>query len=94
MENVEYRTVKAPENHLVLAILTTLFCCLPTGIIALVYAIQTNSAITAGNLEAAAINSQKAKFWGMLGFWIGLGSVLLYAVLTLIAGILGVATAS
>ncbi len=60
------------ENHLVLAILTTLFCCLPFGIVSIVYAIQVNSALAARNYELAKINSEKAKYWGMVSLWIGL----------------------
>lgn len=60
------------ENHLVLAILTTLFCCLPFGIVSIVYAVQVNSALAARNHELAKINSEKAKYWGMMSLWIGL----------------------
>ena len=51
----------AIENHLVLAVLTTLFCCLPFGIVSIVYSVQVNSALNARNYELAKINSQKAK---------------------------------
>lgn len=60
------------ENHLALAILTTLFCCLPFGIVSIVYAVQVNSALAARNYELAKINSEKAKYWGMMSLWIGL----------------------
>lgn len=55
-----------------LAILTTLFCCLPFGIVSIVYAVQVNSALAARNYELAKINSEKAKYWGMMSLWIGL----------------------
>ena len=55
-----------------LAILTTLFCCLPFGIVSIVYAVQVNSALAARNYELAKINSEKAKYWGMVSLWIGL----------------------
>ncbi len=60
------------ENHLALAILTQLFCCLPFGIVSIVYAVQVNSALAARNYELAKINSEKAKYWGMVSLWIGL----------------------
>lgn len=59
------------DNHLVLAVLTTIFCCLPFGIISIVYAVQVNSALAVGNYELAKANSEKAKFWGMLALAIG-----------------------
>ena len=40
-------------NYLVQAILVTIFCCLPFGIVAIVFAAQVNSALAAGNYEAA-----------------------------------------
>ena len=60
------------ENHLALAVLTTLFCCLPFGIVSIVYAVQVNSALAARNYELAKTNSEKAKYWGMVSLWIGL----------------------
>jgi hypothetical protein len=35
-------------NHLVWAILTTIFCCLPFGIVAIVYAAQVNTKVVEG----------------------------------------------
>ena len=63
---------RMPKNHLALAVLTTLFCCLPFGIVSIVYAVQVNSALAARNYELAKINSEKAKYWGMMSLWIGL----------------------
>ena len=63
----------AIENHLVLAVLTTLFCCLPFGIVSIVY-----SALNARNYELAKINSQKAKYWGNLALWLGLALNLIW----------------
>ena len=66
------------ENHLVLAVLTTLFCCLPFGIVSIVYSVQVNSALNARNYELAKINSQKAKYWGYLALWLGLALNLIW----------------
>ena len=38
-------------NYLVHAILCTLFCCLPLGIVAIVYAAQVNTKAAAGDIE-------------------------------------------
>src|SRR3990172_6476576 len=40
-------------NYLVHAILCTLFCCLPLGIVAIVYAAQVNSKAAAGDIARA-----------------------------------------
>ena len=75
MENRNFnqcaRCAQSIDNHLVLAVLTTVFCCLPFGIISIIYAVQVNSAMAVDNFELAKVNSEKAKFWGMLALGIG-----------------------
>ncbi|QSH42577.1 CD225/dispanin family protein [Lentisphaerota bacterium] len=61
-----------PPTYLVWAILLTIFCCLPFGIPAIVYASQVNSKWAAGNFDGARESSRKAKFWFLLGLCIGL----------------------
>lgn len=60
-----------PKNHLALAVLTTLFCCLPFGIISLIYAIQVNISANSGNFKMAEFSSEKALFWGKVALWCG-----------------------
>ena len=50
-------------NHLVGAILATLFCCLPFGIVAIVYASGVNGKIAAGDIAGAEAASKKASTW-------------------------------
>ena len=57
-------------NYLVFAILTTIFCCLPTGIPAIVYAAQVNGKLQAGDFAGAQDASKNAKMW----CWIHLAS--------------------
>ena len=52
-------------NHLVWAILTTLFCCLPLGIVSIVYAAQVDGKRAAGDLPGAWEASRKAKLWAI-----------------------------
>lgn len=52
-------------NYLVPAILTTLFCCMPFGIVSIVYAAQVNSKLAGGDLAGAMDSSQKAKTWAL-----------------------------
>lgn len=52
-----------PPTHLVGAILVTLFCCLPFGIVAIIKAANTSSAISQGNYEQAAQSSAEASKW-------------------------------
>ncbi len=53
----------AVPNYLVPAILTTLFCCLPFGIVAIVYSGKVNTHLQAGDLAQAQLASQKARMW-------------------------------
>ena len=50
-----------PPNHLVWAILTTLFCCLPLGIVSIVFAAQVNNKWSTGDMAGAVQASRKAK---------------------------------
>lgn len=76
-------------NHLVWAILATLFCCLPGGIVSIVYAAQVNGKIAAGDLAGARDSSDKAKKWAMWSAIAGVIVAVLYAVLVMAMGGLG-----
>lgn len=79
-------------NHLVWAILATLFCCLPFGIIAIVYSSQVANHLSSGNYNAALASSTKARNWSLAaticGVVVILGS-LLAGVIPFIMAILG-----
>jgi Interferon-induced transmembrane protein/zinc-ribbon domain len=68
-------------NYLVFAILATVFCCLPAGIPAIVYAAQVNSKLQVGDLAGARLASKNAKLWCLISLGLGLGVVGLYAML-------------
>ncbi|MFC4532885.1 CD225/dispanin family protein [Sphaerisporangium dianthi] len=53
----------APDNHLVPAILTTLFCCLPFGIVSIVKSSQVNSKWSVGDYQGAVAAAEEAKTW-------------------------------
>ena len=58
-----------PENYLVWAILSTVLCCMPFGVVSIVYASKVDSLWTMGQYTAAEEAAQKAKKW----FWAALG---------------------
>lgn len=76
------------QNYLVFAILATLFCCLPAGIPAIVYAAQVNAKLQAGDFAGAKTSSDNAKMWCWISFGLGLGVVALY-VIAMLVGVLG-----
>ena len=61
-----------PKSYLTESILVTLFCCLPFGIVGIVYASKVNSQFRAGNYTAAEESSKNANKWTMYGFYTGL----------------------
>lgn len=76
-------------NHLVKAILATCFCCLPLGIVAIVFAAQVNGKLDSGDYAGASDASQQASLYGNIS--IGLGvlpfiGVLIMMALGLLAG--------
>ena len=71
-------------NYLVQSILVTLFCCLPFGIVSIVYAAQVNGKLAAGDFAGAMDASQKAKTWSLWSFGIGLLFTLAYFALVVV----------
>ena len=64
--------VQAVPNYLLQAILTTIFCCLPFGIVSIVYAAQVNSKLAAGDLDGAMTASRNARQWAWISFGVGI----------------------
>ena len=61
-----------PDNYLVYAILTTLFCCLPFGIAGIVKAAQVSTKYQAGDYEGAVQASADAKKWSQTALICGI----------------------
>ena len=59
-------------TYLAQAILTTLCCCIPFGIVAIVYAAQVSSKLSRGDYEGARRSSDSAKMWCWIAFGVGL----------------------
>src|SRR6202790_5780513 len=78
------------QNYLVFAILTTVFCCLPAGIPAIIYAAQVNSKLQAGDLAGAQVASRNAKMWCLISLGLGLGLMALYAILIMVGVLSGI----
>jgi len=83
----------APNNNLVFAIIATVlsvvFCCLPHGLISLIFALQVNSKAAAGDIQGAMSAAKQAKTFAIIsiivsviGFIIALVFGVLNAVLS------------
>ena len=77
-----FSTPTAIPNYLVQSILVTLCCCLPFGIVAVVFAAQVNSKVASGDVAGAMDSSRKAKMWSWIAFGCGVVIAILYAVIT------------
>lgn len=69
---------------LAFAIVVTVMCCLPFGVVGIVYASQINSKLAVGDYLGAAEAAQKSKMWS----WIGFGSIAILFVFAFFAGML------
>ena len=76
-------------NYLIQAILVTIFCCLPFGIVAIVYAAQVNGKLASGDYDGARTASQAAKKWAWISFGIGAGLGLLWLFFGACAAVIG-----
>jgi hypothetical protein len=59
-------------NYLWQSIVVTLCCCLPLGIVGIIFATQVNSKLAQGDTAGALEASRKAKLFTLLGLGIGL----------------------
>jgi hypothetical protein len=62
------------------AILATVFCCLPTGVYAIVQASRVKPKLQAGDLAGAAAASNQAKIWSIVSAAIGAAIVIIYII--------------
>lgn len=60
-----------PKNYMVWAILATVLCCLPLGIVSIIFASGVNSKWEAGDVEGAWAASKKAKTWTIIAAVLG-----------------------
>jgi hypothetical protein len=65
-------------NYLVQAILCTIFCCLPFGVVAIVFAAQVNGKLAAGDYAGAVQTSKQAKMWCWISFGVQLALIIAY----------------
>lgn len=76
-------------NNMVIAIIATvvslIFCCLPHGLISLIYAMQVNKKAAAGDMAGAAASAGSAKTWGMISIVVAV----IWFILAIILNLLG-----
>ena len=76
-----------PDNFLVWSILSTVLCCLPLGIVAIVYANKVDPLWYAGKYIESEDAAKKARLWTFVSVGVGVASMIIYAVILLLVAI-------
>ena len=82
----QQQTQLPPSNYLAFAIVSTILCCLPFGIVSIIYAAQVNSKWAAGDFEGAKNSSKNAKTWAWVSFGVALLVLAIYMFFILVIG--------
>lgn len=75
--------------YLVLSILSTLCCCLPFGVVGIVFSAKINSSMAAGNYEEAQKNAKTARIWIIVSFVLGIVTWAIYMLMIVTGTISG-----
>ncbi len=78
-----------PDNYLVWAILSTLLCCLPLGVVAIVKSTKVDNLWLSGNHAEAIEASKQAKLWSIISAGVGLGGSIIYLIIMMFVAIFG-----
>lgn len=82
--------MQKPDNNLVWAILVTILCCLPFGIVAIIKAASVDNLWAAGKYDEAIQASADARKWSWIGGGVGLFFVVAYILLLVFISLAGV----
>ena len=77
-ENAQKTVMMKPNDNMLLAILTTVCCCLPFGIVAIIKASQVNSLFAMKQYAVAQVSAEEAKKWSYIGIGLGLAIGIIY----------------
>ena len=89
METTNNPSGTPPDNNLVWAIICTVLCCLPLGIVAIIKSTKVKELWLQGDHEAAQKAADDAKKYSVWGMVIGGVFVLLYIILVVVLGVAG-----
>jgi interferon-induced transmembrane protein len=70
-------------NYMVPAIIS-IFCCWPLAIAAIIFAVQVNNKVQAGDIAGAQDASKKAKMFSFIAIGLGLLGVICYVIMMIL----------
>lgn len=79
-------------SYLAHSILVTLFCCLPFGIVAIVYAAQVSGKLAIGDYAGALNSSNNAKKWCWISFGVALAGLVIYILIGIFGAVSNTST--
>src|SRR5947209_15931193 len=83
---------REPDNYLVWAILCTVLCCLPLGIVSLVYSSRVSGLWAQGRYPEAQAASSNAKKWAIIGAVVGVVAYVIGVILWFVLFAVAVST--
>lgn len=86
---MEEKTKVKPDNFLVWSILSTILCCLPLGIVGIVYANKVDPLWFAGKYAESEEAAKKARLWTFISVGVGIAGIIIYSIIILLALIFG-----
>jgi len=72
--------MQKPQNTLLWAILCTICCCVPLGIVSIIYAANSSSQWNAGQYALSIENANKSKQWAIWGAILGIIASVAYGI--------------
>ena len=89
MQEINNTPIK-PDSGLVWGILTTMFCCLPFGVVSIIKAVQVDNMWALGHYEQANEAAKSAKRWALIAAICPIAVIIIYLlVIAVAAGIAG-----
>lgn len=87
MENSTNQAGGPPDNNLVWAIVCTVLCCLPLGIVAIIKSTKVKELWAQGDHEGAQKAADDAKKFALWGAGLGLVFLVVYIIFMVVVGI-------
>ncbi|KAF1426580.1 Proline rich transmembrane protein 1B, partial [Spheniscus magellanicus] len=76
---------RLPKDYMMESVLVTIFCCLLTGVIALIYSHETRAALGRGDMAQANVASKKAQSLVLFSLLFGLFASISWVIYVLVA---------